>query len=91
MESKETTQGFVLFDKGEVASSIEVSEKMNLILKEFKEVVHEELPERLPTMRDIQHHGASILHDFENPFMRKESARDESFKFVKFILTIIST
>jgi len=41
-------------------------------------------------MRYIQHHGASILHDFEDPFMRKESVRGESFKF-KFISLAIST
>jgi len=42
-------------------------------------------------MRYIQHHGASILQGFKNPFMRKESARDESFKFFKFMLPSIST
>ena len=41
-------------------------------------------------MRDIQHHGASI-HDFEDPFTRKVSARDENFKFFKFISPAVST
>ena len=61
------------------------------MLKEFKEIVQDELPERLSNMRDIQHRGASILHGFENPFMRKENAREESFKFLKFISFTIST
>ena len=37
------------------------------------------------------HHNVSILHDFENPFIQKESARNESFKFFKFISPSIST
>jgi len=53
--------------------------------------VHDKLLEILPPMRDIQHHGTSILHAFEDPFMRRESARDESFKFFKFVLPTIST
>jgi len=41
-------------------------------------------------MKD-NHHGTIILHDFEDPFMRKESARDESFNFFKFISSTINT
>jgi len=32
-----------------------------------------------------------ILQGFEDPFIQKESARDESFKFFKFISPAIST
>jgi len=77
--------------KEEVAPSIEVPEKMKPMLEEFKEVAHDGLPKRLPPMRDIQHHCASIFHAFEDPSIRKEIARDESFKFFKFISLSIST
>jgi len=45
---------------------------MRLFLEEFKGVVHDERLERLPPMRDIQHHisGASLLnlpHYRKNP------------------------
>ena len=48
--------------KKEVISPIEILEKMRLFLEEFKGVVHDELLEGLPPMRDIQHHilGASL-------------------------------
>ena len=42
-------------------------------------------------MRDIQHHGTSIRHDFEDPFLYEENAQDESFQFFKFISPIIGT
>jgi len=42
--------------KEEVAPSIEVSEKVKPMLEGFKRVVHDELPERLPSIKDIQHH-----------------------------------
>ena len=91
MELKETKQNFILVVEEEVAPSIEVFEKMKSMLEEFKRVVHDKLPEKLPSMRDIQYHGASILHDFEDPFMGKENVIDESFKFFKFISSSIST
>ena len=68
MESKETKQIFALVVKEEATASIEVPEKIKSILEEFKEAVHDELPEGLPPMRNIQHHGAYILHGFEDPF-----------------------
>jgi len=53
VESKETEQRFAWVIKEEVAPSIEVSEKIKPMLEEFKEVVHDELPEGLPPMKDI--------------------------------------
>ena len=46
--------------------------------------------EILSSMRNFQHHDTFILHDFEDPFMQKESARDETFKFFKFVSPTIS-
>jgi len=65
VKSKETNKRFALVVKEEVAPSIEVPGKMNLMLEEFKRVIQDELPEGLPPMRDIQHHidlisGASL-------------------------------
>jgi len=42
-------------------------------------------------MRDIQHHGTSIRHDFEDHFLQEENAQDKSFQFFKFISPTIST
>jgi len=42
--------------KKEVAPTIEVFEKMKPMLEEFKKAIHDELPEGLPPMKDIQHH-----------------------------------
>ena len=42
--------------KEEVTPSTEVSEKVKPLLEEPKGVVHNELPERLPRIRGIQHH-----------------------------------
>ena len=47
---------FALVVKEEVALSIEVPKKMKPMLEEFKRVVHDELPEGLSPMSDIQHH-----------------------------------
>ena len=47
--------------KEEVALSIEVPEKMQLMLEKFKRVVHDKLPEGLPSIRDIQLHIDLIL------------------------------
>ena len=55
MISKETKQRFALVVKGEVGPAIKVPEKMKLILKEIQRLIHEELPDELPSMRDIQH------------------------------------
>ena len=42
--------------KEEVGPSVEVPEKMKPILVEFQRIVHDELPDELPPMRDIQHY-----------------------------------
>jgi len=47
--------------KEEVAPSIEVPQKMKPMLKEFKKVIHDKPPERLPPMRDIQPHIDLII------------------------------
>ena len=89
MEPKETTQGFVLFDKDEVTPSTEIHERVEPTLEESEGVGHDKYLEILPLMRGIQHHGTFIHHGFEDPFMREESARDERFKFFKFMLPTI--
>ena len=53
MESKETKQRVALVVKEEIPPLIEVPEKMKSMLEEFKRVVHDELSEGLPCMRDI--------------------------------------
>ena len=42
-------------------------------------------------MEDISHHGTIILYDFKVSFLRKKSAKDDSFKFFEFIPPPIST
>ena len=53
MESKETKQRFALVVKEEISPAIEVLEKMEPMPKEFQRIVHDELPDELPPMRDI--------------------------------------
>jgi len=65
MESKETKQCFAPMVKEEVVSSIEIFEEMKL------KYVGEPKP--------FWQHSASILQDFKDLFMQKESARDASF------------
>ena len=54
-ESKEMKQRFAFIVKEEVGPSVEVFEKMNPIMEKFQRIVHDELPDELPPMRDIQH------------------------------------
>jgi len=49
----------------EVGPAIEVSENMKSMFEEFQRIFHDELPDELPAMRDIQHRidliaGASL-------------------------------
>ena len=65
VESKETKQRFALIVKDEVEPSVEVPEKMKPILEEFQRIVHDELLDELPSLRNIQYHidlipGASL-------------------------------
>jgi len=67
VKSKETKQWFALIIKGEIGPVIEVPEKIKPMLEESKRVVHDELSDELPPMRDIQHHidlipGATLLN-----------------------------
>ena len=75
----------------EVSSATEIHEKVEPSLTESKGIMYNKLLETLLSMRDIQHYGTFILQGYEDPFMQKESARDESFKFFKFISPAIST
>ena len=52
--------------------------------------MHDKRLETLAPMEDIPHHGTSILHGFEGSFLLKESARDKSFNFFKFISPTIN-
>jgi len=45
MESKKTKQSLALIVKEKVSPTAEISEKMKPLLEEFKEVVHDKLPE----------------------------------------------
>ena len=54
-ELNETNERSALLIKEEVNPSTEVSEKVKLLLEEFKGVIHSELPERLLHMRGIQY------------------------------------
>jgi len=65
VKSKETKQSFALIVKKEVGPSVEVFEKIKPILKEFQRIVHDELLDKLPSLRNIQYHidlipGASL-------------------------------
>ena len=56
VEFKATKQRFTLIVKDGVEPSVEVSEKMKPILEEFQRIVHDELLDELPPLRDIQYH-----------------------------------
>ena len=57
MESEVNSwQQFSLVVKEEIGPAIEIPEKMKPMLKEFQRIIHDELPDELPPMRDIRHH-----------------------------------
>jgi len=56
VESKETKQGVALLVKEEVTRPTEVSERVKSLVEESKRVVHNELQEGLPPMKNIQPH-----------------------------------
>ena len=60
IESKETKQRFALVVKEEVTPPVEMPKKMRPLFEEFKGVVHDELPEGLPPIRDISYHNDLI-------------------------------
>jgi len=63
VESKETKQNFALVVKELVTPPTEIPKKMRSLLKEFKRVMHDELPEGFSPIliREIQHHIDLIL------------------------------
>ena len=65
--------------KEEIGPALEVPEKMKSMLKKFQRIVHDELPDELRPMRDIQHHidlipGASLPN---LPYYQKNSKKSE--------------
>ena len=53
---KRQSKFFALVVKEEVVPSIEVPEKLKPMLGEFKRIVHDDLPDKLSPISDIQHH-----------------------------------
>jgi len=88
MELKEIKQSLTL---EEVFPTTEILEEIDKSLEEYKRVGYNKFLEILPSMKDNQHHITCILHDFEDCFMRKKSAKDESYKFFKFVSPTINT
>ena len=88
MEPKDIKQRIAL---EEVSPTSEISEEKDQSLKWCNRIAHDKLLEMLPPMKDNQYHGTFILHDFEDPFLRKKSVKDDSSKFFKFISPTIST
>jgi len=81
MEPKEINQGIAL---EKISTTAEIPKEVNKLQEKCKGIEINKL-EVLPSMKDNQHHGTIILRDFEDPFLRKKSAKDDSFKFFEFI------
>ena len=88
VESREIEQSLAL---EKVSPTVEISKEIDQSLEECNEVVHDNLLDILPSMKDLQHLDMFILHDFEDHFLQKESTRDEIFKFFDFVSPTIST
>ena len=86
VEPKEINQSVVL---EEVSIIAEILEEVNK-LQECKGVGINKF-EVLLSMEDNHHHDTIILHNFEDPFLRKKSANDDSSNFFEFISPTIST
>ena len=88
VESREIKQSLAL---EKVSPTAKIFEKIDQSLEECNGVVYDKLLKILPLMKDNQHHGTFILYAFEDPFLRKKSAKDDSSKFFKFTSPTIST
>ena len=86
MELKEIKQVVAL---EEVSTTAEISKEVES--QEESKGVGINKPEVLSFMKNNHHHGTIILHYLEDPFLQKKSAKDDSFKFFKFISPTIST
>ena len=71
-------------------TTAEIFEEIDKSQEEYKGVRINKL-EVLPSMEDNHHHDTIIFHDIEDPFLQKESAQDDDFKFFEFISPTIST
>jgi len=67
VESKETKQQFAFIVKEEVGPTIKVPEKMKLMLEEFQRIVYDELPDELPSIREIQHYYIDLIPEASLP------------------------
>ena len=81
MAPKEVKQDIAL---EEVSTTVEILEEVDISLEVCKRFGINKL-EVLPSMKDNHHHGTINLYDFEDPFLRKESARDEGFNFFNYL------
>jgi len=67
VDPKEVEQDIAL----EVSPTTEIPKEVDKSLDECKKVGHDKLFEVSPPMEDIPHHGTSIRHSLENPFMQR--------------------
>jgi len=72
-ELKEIKQSLIL---EKVFPTAEIPKKVDKSLEEYKRVEYNKFFEVLPSMKDNQHHGMIILHNFEDPFLQAEFVQD---------------